>query len=147
MSDFSDDSILRSLLDAKALKDTLLERMGMKIERAETQITVVSMPVSGNTQPFGFLHGGASAALAETAGSIAATIYAHPRLAFGKSLSIRHRRPVKLDSGLETVTAYATLSEDRFPELVYRIEIIDDEENLVADAELTAKIVEPKTDK
>jgi 1,4-dihydroxy-2-naphthoyl-CoA hydrolase len=64
------------------------ERMGIEIVRATIDskglATITgTMPVEGNTQPYGLLHGGASAVLAETLGSIAAGITAHQRIGLG----------------------------------------------------------------
>jgi uncharacterized protein (TIGR00369 family) len=56
----------------------LAERMGIVITAAEPGRVEATMPVEGNTQPYGLLHGGASAALAETIGSIAGAIHAGP---------------------------------------------------------------------
>src|SRR5262249_39677110 len=47
-------------------KDTLVERMGIAILEATAQRVVGTMPVTGNTEPYGLLHGGASCVLAET---------------------------------------------------------------------------------
>ena len=47
---------------------TLIERMGIEVLEASAQRVVGTMPVAGNTQPYGLLHGGASAVLAETLG-------------------------------------------------------------------------------
>jgi uncharacterized protein (TIGR00369 family) len=53
------------------------------------------MPVAGNTQPYGLLHGGASAVLAETIGSICAALHAGPdRIAVGVDLNATHHRAV-----------------------------------------------------
>ena len=72
------------------------ERMGMRITHAERGRVEASMPVEGNTQPFGLLHGGASAALAETVGSIAGALHAGPdRLVVGVDLSATHHRAVR----------------------------------------------------
>jgi 1,4-dihydroxy-2-naphthoyl-CoA hydrolase len=66
----------------------LSERMGIEIVSATIDskgLATISatMPVEGNTQPYGLLHGGASAVLAETVGSIASAITAHRRLGQG----------------------------------------------------------------
>ena len=45
-------------------------RMGVQIVEASAERVVGTMPVEGNTQPYGLLHGGASAVLAETLGSV-----------------------------------------------------------------------------
>ncbi|MDQ2815645.1 MAG: hotdog fold thioesterase, partial [Actinomycetota bacterium] len=55
---------------------TLAGSMGIKIVSASGTEVVATMPVAGNTQPFGLLHGGASCVLAETAGSLAAALHA-----------------------------------------------------------------------
>lgn len=71
----------------------LAGRMGIEILEAGAQRTVGRMPVAGNTQPYGLLHGGASAVLAETLGSIAAAIHAGPsRIALGLELNCTHHR-------------------------------------------------------
>ena len=63
------------------------------------------MPVEGNTQPYGLLHGGASVVLAETLGSIGSAMHAHPdRLSVGVDINATHHRAAT--SG--TVTAVAT---------------------------------------
>src|SRR3954462_2842863 len=52
------------------------ERMGIEIIEAEPDRVVGTMPVEGNTQPYGLLHGGASCVLAETLGSIGSALHA-----------------------------------------------------------------------
>lgn len=51
-------------------------RLGMRYLTLGAEKTIVSMPVAGNTQVFGVLHGGATAALCETAASAAALLHA-----------------------------------------------------------------------
>lgn len=76
-------------------------RMGIEITRATPELVVGTMPVEGNTQPYGLLHGGASAALAETLGSIGAMLHAGPGgIAVGVDLNVTHHRPAK--SGVVT---------------------------------------------
>jgi 1,4-dihydroxy-2-naphthoyl-CoA hydrolase len=54
------------------------------------------MPVEGNTQPYGLLHGGASVVLAETLGSVAAALHAGPgRIAVGVDINATHHRAVR----------------------------------------------------
>ncbi|PFG33285.1 uncharacterized protein (TIGR00369 family) [Sanguibacter antarcticus] len=55
---------------------TLIERMGITLVSASADKVVGTMPVAGNTQPAGLLHGGASVVLAETLGSFAAQLHA-----------------------------------------------------------------------
>lgn len=51
-------------------------RMGVQIVEASAERVVGTMPVEGNTQPYGLLHGGASAVLAETLGSVGSMLHA-----------------------------------------------------------------------
>ena len=57
---------------------TLVQRMGIELLETGPERTSARMPVAGNTQPYGLLHGGASAVLAETVGSVAAALHAGP---------------------------------------------------------------------
>jgi uncharacterized protein (TIGR00369 family) len=52
------------------------EKMGIEITEASPQRLVGRMPVEGNTQPAGLLHGGASVVLAESLGSIGTQLHA-----------------------------------------------------------------------
>ena len=54
------------------------QKMGIKILEAEQGRIVGTMPVEGNTQPMGLLHGGASVVLAESLGSIGTSLHAGP---------------------------------------------------------------------
>ena len=55
---------------------TLIERMGIVITEAGLERVVGTMPVAGNTQVYGLLHGGASVVLAETLGSVSSALHA-----------------------------------------------------------------------
>lgn len=84
---------------------SLHERMGVVFTEISRQHAVARMPVAGNTQPYGLLHGGASVVLAEGVGSFLAVVLAGPgRAAVGVDINATHHRPVM--SG--TVTAVAT---------------------------------------
>src|SRR5262245_21159 len=61
--------------------DPLGARLGIRFSEASPQRVVATMPVEGNTQPFGLLHGGASCVLAEALGSVGASM--HAAAAFG----------------------------------------------------------------
>lgn len=89
-----------------SVSGSLLERMGIEITDVTAERATGTMPVEGNTQPYGLLHGGASAVLAETLGSFAAAAHAGPdRAAVGVELSATHHRSAR--SGLVTGTARA----------------------------------------
>ena len=59
-------------------RDTLVDRMGITILEATAQRVVGTMPVEGNTQPYGILHGGASCVLTESLGSLGSALQAGP---------------------------------------------------------------------
>jgi 1,4-dihydroxy-2-naphthoyl-CoA hydrolase len=54
------------------------EKLGIRITDYNPDRLVATMPVAGNEQPFGLLHGGASCALMETIGSWAGALHAGP---------------------------------------------------------------------
>lgn len=131
---------------------TLLERMGMTIVSVTAQECVATMPVAGNTQPFGLLHGGASAALAETAGSFAAQAHAldiRPEpgsQAVGVELSITHHRSARTG----TVTARARAQHLGRTTATYLVEVTvrtdepgagAEEERLISSARLTCLLL------
>ncbi|HLS40183.1 MAG TPA: hotdog fold thioesterase [Ornithinicoccus sp.] len=81
---------------AALVSGTLLERMGIELTAVSAERTEGRMPVAGNTQPYGLLHGGASAVLAESLGSVAAATHAGPgRVAVGVDLNCTHHRGVR----------------------------------------------------
>nr|WP_284252560.1 PaaI family thioesterase [Litorihabitans aurantiacus] len=97
------------------------------------------MPVEGNTQPFGLLHGGATAALAETVGSYAAQAHAGPgRSAVGLELSITHHRGAR--DG--TVTAVATAVHLGRTSATYLVEVTDEAERRISSARLTCLLLD-----
>lgn len=71
----------------------LVERMGIRITERTADRTAGTMPVVGNRQPYGLLHGGASAVLAETLGSLhAAAVAPANRVPVGTDLNCTHHR-------------------------------------------------------
>lgn len=84
----------------------LNEKLGVEILEFSAERVVGTMPVEGNTQPYGLLHGGASVVLAETLGSIGSALHALPdRLSVGVDINATHHRSVT--SGVVTGTATA----------------------------------------
>ncbi|GAB3572888.1 hypothetical protein GCM10027406_00520 [Leifsonia lichenia] len=82
------------------------EKMGVRILEQSAERVVATMPVEGNRQSFGLLHGGASVAFAEALGSWAAVIHAGPgRTAVGVDINATHHRSAR--SGLVTGVATA----------------------------------------
>lgn len=83
---------------------TLGTKMGIVVHEATPQRLVATMPVEGNIQPYGLLHGGASCVLAETLGSIGSALHAGPdAIAVGIEINATHHRSAT--SGLVTGTA------------------------------------------
>jgi uncharacterized protein (TIGR00369 family) len=83
--------------------NSLMDRMGIEVLEASTERLVATMPVEGNTQPYGILHGGASVVLAESVGSMMAVLYAgEGRAAVGMTINAIHHRPAS--SGVVTAT-------------------------------------------
>ena len=79
-------------------------RLGVDIIEASSERVVGTMPVEGNTQPYGLLHGGASVVLAETLGSIGAALHAGlGKAVVGLDINATHHRAAR--SGLVTGTA------------------------------------------
>ncbi len=102
---------------------TLIDRMGIEVLEASPERLVATMPVEGNTQPYGLLHGGASVVLAETLGSIGAGLHAGPgRIAVGLDINATHHRAAR--SGL--VTGTATLLSAGRTLVSYDIVVTDD---------------------
>ena len=112
----------------------LAESMGMEITEASPERLVARMPVAGNRQPYGLLHGGASVVLAETLGSLGAALHAGPeRIAVGIEISATHHRSAT--SGHVTGTA-TPISLGRTL-ATYEIVIVDDEGRRVCTSRLT----------
>jgi 1,4-dihydroxy-2-naphthoyl-CoA hydrolase len=84
----------------------LAERMGIVITEASADRVVGTMPVEGNTQPYGLLHGGASCVLAETLGSVGAVLHGQTvdrPFAVGVDINATHHKAAR--SGLVTGVA------------------------------------------
>ncbi len=82
-----------STLPVLQTAEQLADRMGVEITAMSLDEVVGRMPVAGNRQPFGLLHGGASAVLAESLGSTLSALHALPdRFPVGLELSCTHHR-------------------------------------------------------
>lgn len=117
-----------SALDAK---------MGFEVIDLTAERVVGRMPVTGNTQPMGLWHGGASCVLAETLASIGAAEHARPdRLAFGVDINATHHRSVA--EGWVTGTATAL----RLGRTVasYEVVLVDDTGQRICTARVTCQI-------
>jgi uncharacterized protein (TIGR00369 family) len=129
---------VRSMFD-QAGADTLVGRMGIRILEASAQRVVATMPVAGNTQPYGLLHGGASCVLAETLGSLGSALHAGPdRATVGIEISATHHRAAS--AGL--VTAVATQLHGGRTMTTYEIVISDEQGRRVCTSRLSCLLRE-----
>jgi 1,4-dihydroxy-2-naphthoyl-CoA hydrolase len=118
----------------EAYPDALPHRMGIKITEASAMRVVGIMPVQGNTQPYGLLHGGASCVLAETLGSTGAALQAGPgRIAVGIEISATHHRAASAGQ----VTGVATRLHAGRTLATYDMVITDDHGQRVCTARLS----------
>ncbi|MEU6250343.1 hotdog fold thioesterase [Glycomyces sp. NPDC047010] len=112
-------------------------RMGIDILEAAPERVVASMGVEGNRQPYGLLHGGASAVLAETLGSIGSMLHAGPgKIAVGVDLNVTHHRAVR--SG--TVTGVAVPIHRGRSTATYEIVVSDEDDRRICTGRLTCMI-------
>ena len=122
---------------------SLVEHLGMRITEVGEDYVRGTMPVDARTkQPFGLLHGGASAALAESLGSLAGTLCLETsEMAVGLDINANHVRAVT--EGIVTGTARA-LHLGRNTQ-VWEIRIEDERGKLVCISRLTLAILPRQT--
>jgi 1,4-dihydroxy-2-naphthoyl-CoA hydrolase len=124
-------------------RNTLAEHLGIRVTEIGPDYLRATMPVNSHTrQPMGILHGGASVALAETVGSLAANLCVDVEkyVCVGQEINANHLRPAA--SGLVTATARSFHIGGRSQ--VWGIEIRDEHEKLVCVSRLTMAVVERK---
>jgi 1,4-dihydroxy-2-naphthoyl-CoA hydrolase len=113
------------------------EKLGIEITDYDPDRLVATMPVRGNEQPLGLLHGGATCTLVETVGSWAAAIGAGPgRRCVGVELNVSYLRAAT--SGV--VTAVATPIRRGRTLATFRIEVSDEQGRPTATARLTCML-------
>ena len=121
----------------------MADAIGIEFLELTAEKVVATMPVDDRTkQPFGLLHGGASAALAETVASIGAflNIDGETQAAVGVELNVNHLRAKT--EGIVTATA-TPLHRGRRTQ-VWDIRIEDEDAKLVAVSRLTLAIVDQR---
>ena len=117
---------------------TIHDRMGIMITEASPQRVAGTMPVEGNRQPFGLLHGGASCVLAESLGSIGATMHGYPdKVAVGVDINATHHRAVA-DGVVSGVATPVHLGRSM---ACYEIIITDEADRRVCTARITCQLV------
>ncbi|MEN8249422.1 MAG: hotdog fold thioesterase [Bacteroidota bacterium] len=121
-------------------KGTMGEHLGMEFIAVEEDKIVATMPVDHRTvQPYGLLHGGASVALAETLGSVAAhlSVDSSKYQTVGLEINANHIRSVR--SG--KVTGTATPVHIGKSTHVWAINIVDERGKLVCTSRITMAII------
>ncbi|TCP61768.1 hotdog fold thioesterase [Baia soyae] len=125
------------------IEGTLIEALDIELVELGESKVVLTMPVGPKTrQPMGLLHGGASVALAETAASIGAYFKVAPmgKGTVGLEINANHIRSKK--DGI--VTAIATVLHEGRTTMVWNIEIVDEEGNLLCISRCTMAIIGAK---
>jgi 1,4-dihydroxy-2-naphthoyl-CoA hydrolase len=120
----------------------LNQRMGIKLTEATPERVVATMPVEGNTQSYGLLHGGASCVLAETLGSVGAALHGlrtSGRLPVGVEINASHHKSARRG----VVTGVATPLHLGASIATYQIVISDEAGDRVCTARLTCFLAAP----
>jgi 1,4-dihydroxy-2-naphthoyl-CoA hydrolase len=132
-----DQELLDRITAVTTGEGTLAHSMGIKILSASGTEVVATMPVAGNIQPYGLLHGGASCVLAETIGSLGAALLAGGgRIVVGIEISATHHRGARDGE----VTAVATLAHGGRTLATYDIVISDATGRRICTSRLTCLI-------
>src|SRR6202161_2640283 len=131
------DAETQAMMAMTIAEGTLADTMGISIVSASAAEVVATMPLAGNAQPFGLLHGGASCVLAETIGSLGAALHAGSgRAVVGIEISATHHRGVRDGE----VTAVATLAHGGRTLASYDIVVTDAGGRRVCTSRLTCLI-------
>lgn len=114
------------------------QKMGIQILEASPQRLVARMPVEGNTQPLGLLHGGANVVLAESLGSIGTALHAGPnRMIVGVDINATHHKSARSGFVIGIATAISlgkTLCS-------YQVEIENEDGQRTCTARITCLIL------
>jgi 1,4-dihydroxy-2-naphthoyl-CoA hydrolase len=127
-------------LPGAVVQGTLQDSMGIVITEASPERVAATMPVEGNLQPYGLLHGGASCVLAETLGSVGSALHAASlgKVAVGVDINATHHRAVREG----TVTGVATPIYLGRTTTSYEIVISDERDRRVCTARITCQLIQ-----
>jgi uncharacterized protein (TIGR00369 family) len=135
MSDFLEAILKRGI-------GALDKKMGIEIIEASPARLVGTMPVEGNTQPIGLLHGGANVVLAESLGSIGTQLHAGAdRKIVGIDINATHHKSATTG----VVTAVATAISLGKTICSYQVEITNDKGERTCTARITCLILANRT--
>ncbi|MGP4040556.1 PaaI family thioesterase [Gracilibacillus sp. D59] len=122
------------------MDNTLMEALQMEIKEKSKDLVSIAMPITGKVkQPMGFLHGGATVALAETAASIGGMehVDALAQAVVGIEINCNHLRAKK--DGV--IVAKATPVHIGKRTMVWTINVEDEDEELIAISRCTLGII------
>lgn len=123
---------------AADIASPLDRKLGLVLTELTPERVVGSIPVDGNQQPFGLLHGGASGVLIETLASMGAMAHGWPeRAGVGVDLNVTHVRAVR--GGRVTGTATAVHLGQSV--VTYQVDLVDDSGRLTATGRLTCQMI------
>ncbi|MEQ8302193.1 MAG: hotdog fold thioesterase [Cyclobacteriaceae bacterium] len=121
--------------------NTLVEHLGIRFSHIGPNYVSALMPVDNRThQPLGLLHGGASVALAETLGSIAATLCVDPKSQYCVGLEINANHVRAISSGFVKGTASPLHIGKRTH--VWEIKIVNEKEELISISRITMAVID-----
>lgn len=124
-------------------KNNLMKSLGIEVTTSEKDKVILTMPVDERThQPAGFLHGGASVLLAETAASIGGFLNINPetQLVFGIEINANHIKSKREGA----VTAIATPVHIGKTTMVWNIHIKDEQDEIISISRCTLGVVPKK---
>ncbi|GAB5536901.1 MAG: hypothetical protein Rubg2KO_31500 [Rubricoccaceae bacterium] len=132
-------SLMPKTLDDFPHRETLGTTLGIEIVEASAEKLVATMPVEArHHQPLGYLHGGASVALAETVASVGAYLAApEGYITFGMEINANHLRPKQ--DGLLTATGTPVYTGRSTA--VWQVEIRDEEGTMICVSRCTLAVV------
>lgn len=121
-------------------RGALNDKLDITVTEAAADRVVGTMPVVGNTQPYGLLHGGASVALAETLGSVGSALHAGQmgKIAVGVDINATHHRSAT--SG--TVTGTATAIHLGRSSAAFEVVITDESGKRVCTSRITCALID-----
>ncbi len=120
-------------------RGTMVEHLGIEITACDHDSVTATMPVDGRTiQPLGLLHGGATAALIETVGSVAGALAVQEGyVTVGLDINATHVKSVR--EGLVTATARAKRIGRRVQS--WQVDVVDAEGQLVSTGRITMAVI------
>lgn len=121
-------------------RSPLSQKLGITFTELTVERVVATMPVDGNQQFLGLLHGGATLALAETLGSVAAYLHAGGRPVVGTELGASHLRSARegvVTGTCEPIHLGSTLT-------THLITVRDEQQRIISSCRMTNLILDPQ---